>query len=89
MRRFPDACGFLQSAERVILIFSVNESKHFQGYARMLDKIDTKSNMKWMKQDGRASWGNVLSVWLLLHFPFFVFIFPKDPSNLQLHQHSA
>ena len=52
------------TCDHVILIFSVNSSGHFQGFARMQSAIGGKANL-W---EGDAHVGGAFKVWwLLLH----------------------
>ncbi len=50
-----------EGSDAVVLFFSVNESRAFQGYARMDSKTGA-SEQVWTAQDGTQSWGGVFKV---------------------------
>lgn len=60
---------FFQAAESVILIFSVNQSGHFQGYARMASPIGRSKSSQWSENEGGGGpWGGDFAVeWLQLY----------------------
>jgi len=66
-RYYRPAAGWrpdLQTADRVIFFFSVNLSKHFQGYAIMAGRIGADKNAVWVNDSGQ-SWGAFhKTVWL-------------------------
>mmetsp|Transcript_27789 Transcript_27789/g.45168 ORF Transcript_27789/g.45168 Transcript_27789/m.45168 type:complete len:574 (+) Transcript_27789:1736-3457(+) len=65
-------CSVAQKAN-VILIFSVNESRHFQGYAIMQSIISKEQSSVWTQANGAPkSWGGVFKVkWLAIYdLPF-------------------
>jgi hypothetical protein len=66
----------------VILIFSVNNSRHFQGYARMTSKIGKQLTNVW-SEDGGAHFGGVFSVeWItLFDLPFSDTLHIRNPLN--------
>jgi len=66
----------------VILIFSVNNSRHFQGYAKMTSKIGKESTNVW-SFDGGAPWGGVFKVeWMALYdLPFSDTLHIRNPLN--------
>ncbi|XP_024531733.1 zinc finger CCCH domain-containing protein 45 [Selaginella moellendorffii] len=62
-----------QTSERVVLVFSVNMSGYFQGYAEMTSRPGRRKDNLWNDaNDGSSPWGGVFSVdWLKLHdLPF-------------------
>jgi hypothetical protein len=63
----------------VILIFSVNMSGHFQGYAQMISAIGQRRANVWSE----ASWGGTFSVeWIQLYdLPFQKTLHLKNPLN--------
>ena len=71
--------GELQSVDKVILIFSVNMSGHFQGYAQMISPIGQRRTNVWSE----ASWGGTFSVeWIQLYdLPFQKTLHLKNPLN--------
>lgn len=58
-----------QTAESVILVFSVNQSGHFQGYARMASPIGRSRSGQWSENEGGGGpWGGDFAVeWLQLY----------------------
>jgi len=66
----------------VILIFSVNNSRHFQGYAKMISKIGKEYTNVWAF-DGSSPWGGVFKVeWLtLFNLPFGDTLHIRNPLN--------
>ena len=77
-----------QNKERVLLIFSVNESKAFQGFARMLSPTGTKEAASWVaREDGTNNeWGGGFAVeWLAMHdLPFTQVEHLHNPLNEDL-----
>lgn len=77
--------GFvLQTSERVVLVFSVNMSSHFQGYARMSSPIGRRRANIWSEaNEGANPWGGTFRVeWLRLHdLPFQKTVHLKNPLN--------
>ncbi|GBG71620.1 hypothetical protein CBR_g9036 [Chara braunii] len=73
-----------RSAERVLLIFSVNTSGHFQGYARMASPIGRRMSTLWSENgEGGSPWGGTFSVeWIrLFDLPFQKTLHLKNPLN--------
>lgn len=68
-----------ETAERVLLIFSVNMSGHFQGYAQMVSPIGRRRVNVWSE----ANWGGTFSVeWIRLYdLPFQKTLHLKNPLN--------
>lgn len=68
-----------ETAERVMLIFSVNMSGHFQGYAQMISPIGRRRINVWSE----ANWGGTFSVeWMRLYdLPFQKTLHLKNPLN--------
>jgi len=66
----------------VILIFSVNNSRHFQGYARMASRIGREFSSLW-SLDGGAHFGGVFKVeWITLYdLPFSETLHIRNPLN--------
>lgn len=66
----------------VILIFSVNNSRHFQGYARMISKIGSATTDIWTDGES-AHWGGVFRVeWMTLYnLPFSETLHVRNPWN--------
>jgi hypothetical protein len=74
----------LQTSERVVLVFSVNMSSHFQGYARMSSPIGRRRANIWSEaNEGANPWGGTFRVeWLRLHdLPFQKTVHLKNPLN--------
>lgn len=70
---FEVLCSYLQNSGRVILIFSVNMSGYFQGYAQMMSSVGWKCDNVWTgSSNGSSPWGRTFKVkWLRLHdLPF-------------------
>ncbi|XP_019054162.1 PREDICTED: YTH domain-containing protein 2 isoform X2 [Nelumbo nucifera] len=69
---------------RVILIFSVNMSGFFQGYAQMMSPVGWRRDNVWSDAGGRSNlWGRTFNVkWLRLHnLPFQKTLHLKNPLN--------
>ncbi|CAM8994017.1 unnamed protein product [Rhodiola kirilowii] len=72
------------SSEEVILIFSVNMSGFFQGYARMTSSVGWRKDNVWGQGSGRNNpWGRSFKVkWLRLSdLPFEKTLHLKNPMN--------
>ncbi|CAH9086289.1 unnamed protein product [Cuscuta europaea] len=72
------------NSRKVILIFSVNMSGFFQGYAQMMSSVGQKRDRVWGQgSDGRNPWGRTFNVkWLRLHdLPFQKTLHLKNPWN--------
>ncbi|XP_038972322.1 uncharacterized protein LOC103718243 isoform X2 [Phoenix dactylifera] len=72
------------NSDRVILIFSVNMSGFFQGYAQMMSSVGWKRDKIWSKSSGGNNpWGHTFKVkWLRLHnLPFQKTLHLKNPLN--------
>lgn len=75
--------AFLNS-HKVILIFSVNSSRFFQGYAQMMSSVDQKRDNVWSQGTGANNpWGRSFRVkWLRLsNLPFHKTLHLKNPWN--------
>jgi hypothetical protein len=72
----------LNQGADVMLVFSVNNSRHFQGYAKMVSKIGKESTDVW-SFDGGAPWGGVFRVeWMTLYdLPFSDTLHIRNPLN--------
>lgn len=73
-----------QNSERVILIFSVNMSGYFQGYAQMMSPVGWKRENVWNESNNGANpWGRTFKVrWLRLYnLPFQKTVHLKNPLN--------
>ncbi|KAJ7515833.1 hypothetical protein O6H91_22G030200 [Diphasiastrum complanatum] len=73
-----------ETSERVILIFSINMSGHFQGYAQMSSPIGRRRANVWSEaNEGANPWGGTFSVnWLRLYdLPFQRTVHLKNPLN--------
>ncbi|KAH7351844.1 hypothetical protein KP509_19G016800 [Ceratopteris richardii] len=68
-----------ETAEKVLLIFSVNMSGHFQGYAQMTSPIGRRKVNVWSE----ANWGGTFTVeWIRLYdLPFQKTLHLKNPLN--------
>ncbi|XWS38449.1 hypothetical protein CRYUN_Cryun19dG0132500 [Craigia yunnanensis] len=69
---------------RVILIFSVNMSGFFQGYAQMLSSVGWRRDNVWSQGSGKGNpWGRSFKIkWLCLHhLPFQKTLHLKNPLN--------
>lgn len=68
-----------ENAERVILIFSVNMSGHFQGYAQMMSSIGQRRARVW----NETTWGGTFNVdWIrLCDLPFQRTVHLRNPLN--------
>ncbi|OMO89693.1 hypothetical protein CCACVL1_07697 [Corchorus capsularis] len=69
---------------RVILIFSVNMSGFFQGYAEMMSSVGWRRDHVWSQGNGKGNpWGRSFKVkWLCLnHLPFQKTLHLKNPLN--------
>ncbi|KAI3974279.1 hypothetical protein MKX01_030948 [Papaver californicum] len=74
----------LQNSGRVILIFSVNMSGFFQGYAQMMSSIGWRRENVWSEASGgTVPWGRTFKVkWLQLqNLPFQKTLHLKNPLN--------
>lgn len=74
----------LQSSSSVILIFSVNMSGYFQGYAQMMSSIGWRRDNVWSEGTGKGNpWGRSFRVkWLCLNdLPFHKTLHLKNPLN--------
>lgn len=72
------------NSDRVILIFSVNMSGFFQGYAQMMSSVGRKRDNIWSKASGGNNhWGHTFKVkWLRLNnLPFQKTLHLKNPLN--------
>ncbi|VFR01924.1 unnamed protein product [Cuscuta campestris] len=72
------------NSRKVILIFSVNMSGFFQGYAQMMSSVGQRRDRVWSQaSDGRNPWGRSFNVkWLRLHdLPFQKTLHLKNPWN--------
>lgn len=75
-------CG--QNSSKVILIFSVNMSGYFQGYAQMISSVGSRRDHVWSQGNGgRNPWGRSFEVnWLrLCDLPFQRTLHLKNPWN--------
>ncbi|XP_075517973.1 uncharacterized protein LOC142552186 isoform X1 [Primulina tabacum] len=75
--------AFLNSS-KVILIFSVNMSGFFQGYAQMISSVGWRRDNIWSQSSGKNNtWGRSFKVkWLCLHdLPFQSTFHLKNPWN--------
>ncbi|CAM6081598.1 unnamed protein product [Calypogeia fissa] len=73
-----------ETADRVLLVFSVNMSGHFQGYAQMTSPIGRRRATVWSEANqGANPWGGSFSVeWLRLYdLPFQKTVHLKNPLN--------
>lgn len=73
-----------ESAEKVVLIFSVNMSGHFQGYARMVSPIGRRRANVWSEANsGENPWGGTFRVeWIRMYeLPFQKTVHLKNPLN--------
>ncbi|CAK9871618.1 unnamed protein product [Sphagnum jensenii] len=73
-----------ETCERVVLVFSVNMSSHFQGYARMASPIGRRRANIWSEaNEGANPWGGTFRVeWLCLYdLPFQKTVHLKNPLN--------
>ncbi|KAL6003790.1 hypothetical protein ACLOJK_004336 [Asimina triloba] len=72
------------NSNRVILIFSVNMSGFFQGYAQMMSSVGWRRENIWSDSDGGSNpWGRTFKVkWLQLsNLPFQKTLHLKNPLN--------
>ncbi|XP_031495798.1 uncharacterized protein LOC116261259 [Nymphaea colorata] len=72
------------NSDRVILIFSVNMSGYFQGYAQMMSPVGWRRDNVWSESSaGSNPWGRTFRVkWLRLHdLPFQKTLHLKNPLN--------
>ncbi|XP_077248118.1 YTH family protein isoform X2 [Tasmannia lanceolata] len=72
------------NSSKVILIFSVNMSGFFQGYAQMMSSVGWRRDNVWSESSGRSNpWGRTFKVkWLRLHdLPFQETLQLKNPLN--------
>ncbi|XP_011081068.1 uncharacterized protein LOC105164168 isoform X2 [Sesamum indicum] len=73
-----------QNSGKVILIFSVNMSGFFQGYAQMMSSVSWRRDNIWSQGSGKNNpWGRSFKVkWLRLHdLPFQRTLHLKNPWN--------
>ncbi|PIN07912.1 putative signal transduction protein involved in RNA splicing [Handroanthus impetiginosus] len=73
-----------QNSGKVILIFSVNMSGFFQGYAQMMSSVGWRRDNIWSQGSGKNNpWGRTFKVkWLRLHdLPFQKTLHLKNPWN--------
>lgn len=74
----------LQNSGKVILIFSVNMSGFFQGYAQMMSSVGWRRDNVWSQGNGKSNpWGRSFKVkWLCLNdLPFQKTLHLKNPLN--------
>ncbi len=74
----------LQNSGKVILIFSVNMSGFFQGYAQMMSSVGWMRDNVWSQGSGKGNpWGRSFRVkWLQLNdLPFQKTLHLKNPFN--------
>uniref|UniRef100_A0A2N9HA22 YTH domain-containing family protein n=1 Tax=Fagus sylvatica TaxID=28930 RepID=A0A2N9HA22_FAGSY len=74
----------LQNSGKVILIFSVNMSGFFQGYAQMMSSVGWRRDNVWSQGSGKGNpWGRSFRVkWLQLNdLPFQKTLHLKNPLN--------
>uniref|UniRef100_A0A2P2LE21 YTH domain-containing family protein n=1 Tax=Rhizophora mucronata TaxID=61149 RepID=A0A2P2LE21_RHIMU len=74
----------LQNSGKVILIFSVNMSGFFQGYAQMMSSVGWRRDNIWSQGGGKSNcWGHSFKVtWLQLNdLPFQKTLHLKNPLN--------
>ncbi|KAF9689417.1 hypothetical protein SADUNF_Sadunf01G0090100 [Salix dunnii] len=74
----------LQNSGRVILIYSVNMSGFFQGYAQMISSVGWRHDNLWNEGSGKSNpWGRSFKVkWLQLNdLPFQKTLHLKNPLN--------
>ncbi|XP_075508648.1 uncharacterized protein LOC142545372 isoform X2 [Primulina tabacum] len=74
----------MQNSSKVILIFSVNMSRFFQGYAQMISSVGWRRDNIWSQGGGNNNpWGRSFKVkWLCLHdLPFQSTLHLKNPWN--------
>lgn len=74
----------LQNSGKVILIFSVNMSGFFQGYAQMMSSVGWRRDNVWSQGSSRSNpWGRSFKVkWLRLNdLPFQRTLHLKNPLN--------
>lgn len=74
----------LQNSDKVILIFSVNMSGFFQGYAQMMSSVGWRRDNVWSQGSGKNNpWGRSFKVkWLQLNdLPFQKTLHLKNPLN--------
>ena len=84
-----------ESSEAVVLFFSVNESRGFQGYARMASKTGEAEGQEegeplWTGSDGgQANWGSVFQVkWQTIYDLPFDQVRPPPPAHPSLRTHA-
>ncbi|KAG0584085.1 hypothetical protein KC19_3G183700 [Ceratodon purpureus] len=73
-----------ETSEKVVLVFSVNMSSHFQGYAHMTSPIGQRRANIWSEaNEGANPWGGTFHVeWLRLYdLPFQKTVHLKNPLN--------
>lgn len=74
----------MQNSGKVILIFSVNMSGFFQGYAQMMSSVGWRRDNVWSQGNGKNNpWGRSFKVkWLRLNtLPFQKTLHLKNPLN--------
>ena len=74
----------LQNSDSIILIFSVNMSGCFQGYAQMISSIGWRRDNVWSEGSGKSNpWGRSFKVkWLRLNdLPFHKTLHLQNPLN--------
>lgn len=74
----------LQNSGKVILIFSVNMSGFFQGYAQMVSSVGWRRDNVWSQGSGKSNpWGRSFKVkWLQLNdLPFQKTLHLRNPLN--------
>ncbi|XP_024954173.2 uncharacterized protein LOC102622363 isoform X10 [Citrus sinensis] len=81
---FHSSAPVLQNSGKVILIFSVNMSGFFQGYAQMMSSVGWRRDNVWSQGNGKNNpWGRSFKVkWLRLNtLPFQKTLHLKNPLN--------
>ncbi|CAG8581135.1 166_t:CDS:2, partial [Paraglomus occultum] len=69
-------------AERVVLIFSVNESRHFQGFGYMLSDVGTVEHASWTRVSESSLGGNFRVRWQKIgNLPFEKTVHIRNPWN--------
>jgi hypothetical protein len=70
-----------ENSAEVILIFSVNLSKHFQGFARMTSRIGGQYSNVWITESNTMGWASSFQVeWIAIH---------ELPFSETLHLHNS
>ncbi|KAG9287821.1 hypothetical protein G9A89_017416 [Geosiphon pyriformis] len=71
-----------KTSERIILIFSVNESRHFQGYCMMTSDVGTVKHTSWTRVNESSLGGNFQVRWLKIgNLPFEKTVHIRNPWN--------